>query len=45
MRQVDASFGESEDKKADERAKGKVAGMMAVLSDKTGSAVPGRPGH
>ena len=38
MRQVDKSFGESEDKKADERAKGKVAGMMAVLSDKTGSA-------
>ena len=39
MRQVDKSFGESEDKKADERAKGKVAGMMAVLSDKTGSAL------
>ncbi len=38
LRVADASFAESQDKKADERAKGKQSGLMAVLSKKTGSA-------
>lgn len=38
MRAVDASFAESEDKKADERAKGKQAGLLSVLQSKSGSA-------
>jgi len=38
MRQADASFAESMDKKADERAKGKQAGLLSVLSDKRGAA-------
>ena len=38
MRRVDASFAESEDKKEDERAKGKQAGLLDMLSKKTGSA-------
>ncbi|WP_320153051.1 SNF2-related protein [uncultured Tolumonas sp.] len=38
MRSVDASFAESEDKKADERKKGKARTLLSVLGDKTGSA-------
>jgi hypothetical protein len=38
MRRADASFAESMDKKEDERAKGKQAGLLSVLSDKRGSA-------
>ncbi len=38
MRQADASFAESMDKKEDERAKGKAAGLLAVLTEKKGSA-------
>lgn len=38
MRKADASFAESEDRKEDERAKGKQAGLLSVLSKKTGSA-------
>jgi hypothetical protein len=38
MRAVDASFSESEDKKADERAKGKQAGMLSFLYEKKGGA-------
>ena len=38
MRKADASFAESMDKKEDERAKGKQAGLLSVLSDKRGGA-------
>lgn len=38
MRRVDASFAESEDKKQDERNKGKQAGTLAVLAEKKGGA-------
>lgn len=38
LRKADESFSSSEDKKADERAKGKQSGLMSVLSSKTGSA-------
>lgn len=38
LRRVDASFAESEDKKEDERAKSKQAGLVSILSKKTGSA-------
>ena len=38
MRKADASFAESEDKKEDERAKGKQAGLLSFLSNKSGSA-------
>ncbi|WP_292992647.1 SNF2-related protein [Nitrosomonas sp.] len=38
LRKVDASFAESEDKKEDERAKSKQAGLVSILSKKTGSA-------
>jgi len=38
MRMADASFAESMDKKADERAKGKQAGLLSVLSEKRGAA-------
>lgn len=38
MRKADASFAESMDKKEDERAKGKQAGLLAVLSGKRGGA-------
>ncbi|MCM1128942.1 MAG: N-6 DNA methylase [Alistipes senegalensis] len=38
MRSVDASFAESEDKKKDERNKGKQASLLAILSDKKGGA-------
>jgi len=38
MRQADASFAESMDKKADERAKSKQAGLLSVLSEKRGAA-------
>ena len=38
MRRADRSFAESEDKKQDERNKGKQATLLAVLSEKTGSA-------
>ncbi|WP_147383667.1 DEAD/DEAH box helicase, partial [Nitrosomonas supralitoralis] len=38
LRKADASFASSEDKKADERAKGKQSGLMSVLLSKTGSA-------
>lgn len=38
LRRVDSSFSEKEDKKADERAKGKQSGLMAILTGKTGSA-------
>jgi hypothetical protein len=38
MRQADASFAESMDKKEDERAKGKQAGLLSMLSDKRGGA-------
>lgn len=38
MRQADASFAESMDKKEDERAKSKQAGLLSVMSDKRGGA-------
>lgn len=38
MRQVDQSFAEVQDKKQDERNKGKAAGFVAILSDKKGGA-------
>lgn len=38
MRSADQSFAESEDRKADERAKGKAATIMDVLGDKGGAA-------
>lgn len=38
MRRADASFAESEDKKQDERNKGKQAGLLAILSSKAGNA-------
>ena len=38
MRRADASFSESMDKKEDERAKSKQAGLLSILSDKRGSA-------
>lgn len=38
LRKVDASFAESEDKKEDERAKSKQAGLVSILSKRTGSA-------
>lgn len=38
MRSVDASFGESDDKKKDEKAKGKAKNLTAVLAEKTGAA-------
>lgn len=38
MRRVDASFAESNDKKQDERNKGKQAGALAVLAEKKGGA-------
>ncbi|WP_175854390.1 hypothetical protein [Burkholderia anthina] len=38
MRQADASFAESMDKKEDERAKSKQAGLLSVLSNKRGGA-------
>ena len=38
MRRADASFAESMDKRADERAKSKQAGLLAILSDKRGGA-------
>lgn len=38
MRSADRSFAESEDRKADERAKGKVKTILSILSEKSGSA-------
>jgi hypothetical protein len=38
MRHSDASFAESEDRKKDERAKGKAQTILAILSGKTGAA-------
>ncbi|WP_258794846.1 hypothetical protein, partial [Klebsiella pneumoniae] len=38
MRQADASFAESMDKKEDERAKSKQAGLLSVLSNTRGGA-------
>lgn len=38
MRSVDRSFAENEDRKADERAKSKAKTILAILSEKTGSA-------
>ena len=38
MRQVDQSFAEVQDKKQDERNKGKAAGFAAVLGEKSGGA-------
>lgn len=38
MRQVDMSFAEVQDKKKDERNKGKAADFISVLSDKSGGA-------
>lgn len=40
MRSVDASFAESEDKKADEAAKGKAKRLMALLTDGKTGATP-----
>lgn len=38
MRTVDTSFAETESKKDDERTKGKLTGLLAVLGNKTGAA-------
>ncbi|SUD59820.1 HsdM [Ectopseudomonas oleovorans] len=38
MRSADASFAESEDKKADERAKGKAKTILSILGSKAGAA-------
>lgn len=38
MRSADQSFAESEDKKADERAKGKAKTILSILGDKAGAA-------
>lgn len=38
MRSVDLSFAEVQDKKQDERNKGRAAGFVAILADKSGSA-------
>ncbi|OZB31187.1 MAG: hypothetical protein B7X51_09410, partial [Pseudomonas sp. 34-62-33] len=38
MRSADASFAESEDRKADERAKGKAKTILSILGEKAGAA-------
>lgn len=38
MRSADSSFAENENKKADERGKGKAKTILSILSDKSGSA-------
>lgn len=38
MRSADRSFAENEDRKADERAKGKVKTILSILGEKTGAA-------